>query len=84
MLVVKWQQCEYCLFFYFPQYVVQTDAGTNNRYFAAAKLNEGLAKHEDALRCAERGLEIEEDCLGKDHPLYQESWKLVQKLKCIS
>jgi hypothetical protein len=49
-----------------------------NRYFEAAKLNEKLENGEDALTCAERGLKIEEACLGKDHAQYQKSFELVQ------
>ena len=52
-----------------------------NRYLEAAKLNQGYAKYEEALRCAERGLAIDEDCLGTDHPLYQNSLKAVNNLK---
>lgn len=33
------------------------------------------------LRCAESGLEIDEDCLDTHRPLYQESLKVVQRLK---
>jgi hypothetical protein len=47
----------------------------------AAKLNKEQHKYKDALHSAERGLEIDKDCLGLDHPLYQESLKTVQSLK---
>ncbi|KAE9377885.1 TPR domain-containing protein, partial [Stipitochalara longipes BDJ] len=50
-------------------------------YLEAAKLNQGYAKCEEALRCAERGLALDEDCLGTDHPLYQNSLKAVNSLK---
>ncbi len=51
-----------------------------NRYLEAAKLNEGHGKLKEALRCAERGLEIDRDCLGMDHPLYQNSLTAVDDL----
>jgi hypothetical protein len=54
---------------------------TWNRYLEAAKLNESYSKYDEALRCAERGLEIDGDCLGMDHPLYQNSLKAVHRLK---
>ena len=52
-----------------------------NRYLEVARLNESIGNHREALRCAERGLEIDIDCLGIDHPLYQESLKIVGALK---
>ncbi|OCK74456.1 SET domain-containing protein [Lepidopterella palustris CBS 459.81] len=50
-------------------------------YFEAAKLNMGLGRREEALRCAEKGLEIDRDCLSTDHPLYQHGVATVQELK---
>jgi len=52
-----------------------------HRYLEAAKLNESHGRLEEALRCAERGLEIDRDCLGIDHPLYQNSLKAVRDLR---
>jgi hypothetical protein len=60
------------------------EVANGNRYMEAAKLNKSLGKHEDALRCAERGLQIDKDCLGFDHPLYQESIEFVQEIKCMT
>jgi len=57
---------------------------TCNRYLEAAKLNEGHGKLKEALHCAERGLEIDRDCLGIDHPLYQNSLKAVDDLRRLS
>jgi hypothetical protein len=57
--------------------------GDCNRYLEAAKLNQGHEKYEDALKCAERGLEIDRDCLGIDHPLYQHSLRAVQELRTL-
>jgi hypothetical protein len=51
------------------------------RYFEAAKLNEKLGRVMDALNCAEKGSCIDRDCLGTDHPLYEQSEKTVQKLR---
>jgi hypothetical protein len=56
---------------------------TCNRYLEAAKLNESQDKFKEALRCAERGLEIDRDCLGIDHPLYQTSLKAVDDLRRV-
>ena len=53
------------------------------RYFEAAKLNGKLGKCEDALRCVERGLQIDEDCLGMDHELYQKSLKDTEALRGV-
>jgi hypothetical protein len=52
-----------------------------NRYFEAAKLNQKLDRLKDALECAERGLRIDRDCLGSDHPLHEQSLKVVQDLR---
>jgi hypothetical protein len=32
------------------------------------------------MECAEKGLRIDQDCLGVDHPLYEQSLKIVQSL----
>lgn len=66
-----------------PNRIVKCHLLTENgyRYLEAAKLNQGYEKYEEALRCAERGLAIDGDCLGTDHPLYQNSLKAVHDLK---
>jgi hypothetical protein len=48
------------------------------RYFEAARLSAKLGNQDEALVFAERGLEIDEDCLGKDHVLYRKSYETVQ------
>lgn len=35
----------------------------------------------EALACAERGLLIEEDCLGMDHDLYKHGLAIVERLR---
>jgi len=62
-------------------YSVYLLIGNRNRYLEAAKLNQSYGKHQEALRCAERGLAIDSDCLGTDHPLYQNSLKVVDDLR---
>ena len=52
-----------------------------NRYFEAARLSGKLGEHDNALVHAERGLQIDEDCLGNDHVLYQESLEKVEALR---
>lgn len=39
-----------------------------------------LEKHTEALINANKGLRLDEACLGVDHPTYQESVKMVQML----
>jgi hypothetical protein len=53
----------------------------STRYFEAATLNEELGALSEALKCAEKGLRLERDCLGLDHALYEHSVVVVQKLK---
>jgi hypothetical protein len=59
-----------------PQLLTSLD-----RYLEATKLNEELGNYEEALYSAERALEIDQDCLGTDHSLYQETLETVQSLK---
>ncbi len=47
---------------------------------ATSRLNTKLGKHGDALRCAEKALQIEKDCIGTDHEHYQRTLKAVQML----
>ena len=55
-----------------------------HRYFEASKLNQRLLRYNEALRCAERGLELDRDCLGEDHELYLEDLKFIEELKGLS
>ncbi|KAL3419272.1 TPR domain-containing protein [Phlyctema vagabunda] len=53
-------------------------------HLEAARLSQLLGHSDNALGFAEKGLEIEKDCLGTDHPLYQESLKLVQDMQATT
>ena len=37
--------------------------------------------YDDALTAAVKALEIDRACLGTDHALYQDTWKVVEALK---
>ncbi|KAJ4417782.1 hypothetical protein N0V82_005948 [Gnomoniopsis sp. IMI 355080] len=50
-------------------------------YIEAAKLCVKLGRTDEALRLAEKALQIDEDCLGKDHDLYQTSLEVVKSLR---
>jgi hypothetical protein len=55
-----------------------------HRYFEASRLNQRLLRYNEALRCAERGLELDRDCLGEDHALYLEDLKIMKELKSLA
>lgn len=50
-------------------------------YMELASLYGKECRTEEALRSAEKGLLLDEACLGIDHPVYQESLKVVRGLK---
>lgn len=50
-------------------------------YMEIARLYVKEGKHMEALQNAEKGLSLDEACLGIDHPIYQESLKAVQVLR---
>ncbi|KAJ4393438.1 hypothetical protein N0V93_002648 [Gnomoniopsis smithogilvyi] len=58
-----------------------TGRGLSSYYLEASKLCVKLGRTDEALLCAEKALQIDEDCLGKDHDLYQNSLELVGKLR---
>lgn len=51
------------------------------RYFEAAKLKQKIGRMDEALRYAKEGLQIDRDCLGSDHALYEQGVETVQSLK---
>lgn len=52
-----------------------------SRYLAAGESHLNLGNKDEALRCANRGLELEEICLGNDSPFYQESLQRVNEVE---
>jgi hypothetical protein len=52
-----------------------------NRHMEASRLYAALGQHKEALEHAERGLLLDKDCLGVDHPIYQETLRVVQTLR---
>lgn len=50
-------------------------------YFEAARLNGAMGEKEEALRCAEEGLKMDERCLGNDHKMYRESLVKVEEYR---
>ncbi|KAF2804988.1 SET domain-containing protein [Mytilinidion resinicola] len=50
-------------------------------YFEVAKLNVKLGRHDEALRCAEKGLELDQYCIGFDHPTYENGVEFITALK---
>lgn len=54
------------------------------RYQDAARLNRELENYPDALRCAGKGIQLDEDCLGTDHPVYQQGLHDAQELRRLS
>lgn len=51
-----------------------------SRYMSAATICAQLGDHAQAKRYAERGLEIDVDCLGVDNPIFHDS---VNRLRSI-
>lgn len=51
------------------------------RYLEAANLNKTLGHSEDALSCAEKGLKVDEECLGVDNPMYQDTLEIVEEIR---
>lgn len=60
---------------------METDRKMCFSYLEASKLYVKLGKIDEALLCAEKALHIDEDCLGKDHDLYQDSLNVVWSLR---
>lgn len=56
----------------------------SSMYLAAGKLNEALGRHEAALHCVERGLDIDRACLGTDNTLYQDGVRAFERLLDLS
>lgn len=50
-------------------------------YLEASKLCVKLGRSDQALLWAEKALKIDEDCLGKDHDIYQTSLEFVRSLR---
>jgi len=48
---------------------------------AASRLKKDLGEQGDALKFAEKALNIEKDCVGTDHEHYKKTFKVVQELK---
>jgi carbamoylphosphate synthase large subunit len=49
-------------------------------YYSVARMLVREERRKEALPKAERGLEIDRDCLGEDHSLYVEADEFVQSL----
>lgn len=47
---------------------------------AAAEAHAKMGEREEAQRCAKLGLRMEEDCVGRDNPLFQESVRRMRPL----
>ncbi|KAF2495771.1 SET domain-containing protein [Lophium mytilinum] len=50
-------------------------------YFEVAKLNVKLGRRDEAIQCAEKGLELDEYCIGSDHPTYEDGVEFIKALK---
>lgn len=50
-------------------------------YYSVAEMYEKSGRSEEAVKSAERGVEIDRDCLGEDHPLYGEAEAFVARLR---
>ncbi|KAF1986995.1 SET domain-containing protein [Aulographum hederae CBS 113979] len=53
-------------------------------YFESSRLHKALGNHDEALRCADKGLFIDEDCLGTDHAIYQTGRETVEALRSLA